>query len=119
MSGRTKSNPARAIVGTQLGPPLSNQEGKMKEYGIKVDHKFTPEFSAYGSLAHYDMSLTHVRTFGVLPEGVPAGSIGIIESAADMAQGWELEYGLLQRLDPLDPGKSSLGFHLRARLFKF
>jgi iron complex outermembrane receptor protein len=78
----------------QLGAPLSNQEGKMKEYGIKVDHKFNQAFSAYGSLAHYDMSLTHVRTFGVLPEGVPPGSIGIVESAADMAQGWEFEYGL-------------------------
>lgn len=78
----------------QLGAPLSNQEGKMEEYGVKVDYKFNQAFSVYGSLAHYDMSLTHVRTFGVLPEGVPAGSIGIVESAADMAQGWEFEYGL-------------------------
>ncbi|MDB6167589.1 MAG: TonB-dependent siderophore receptor [Verrucomicrobia bacterium] len=77
-----------------LGAPLSTQEGKMKEYGVKVDHKFSDAVSAYGSWAHYDMSLTHVRTFGVLPEGIPPGSVGIVESQADLAQGWELEYGL-------------------------
>ena len=43
-------------------------------------------------------------------------SLGIVQRVANS---WELEYGLLQRLDPLDPSKSSLGFHLRARLFKF
>jgi len=78
----------------QLGAPLSNQEGQMEEYGVKVDHKFTDQLSAYGSVAYYDMSLTHVRTFGVLPEGNPPGSIGIVESAADMADGWEYEFGL-------------------------
>lgn len=78
----------------QLGAPLSNQEGKMKEYGIKFDQRLNNKIAYYGSWAHYDMSLTHVRTFGVLPEGIPPGSIGIVESAADMAQGWELEYGL-------------------------
>ena len=77
-----------------LGAPLSTQEGKMKEYGVKVDHKFENGLSVYGSYAHYDMSLTHVRTFGVLPEGIPPGSIGIVESQADLAQGWELEYGM-------------------------
>lgn len=77
-----------------LGAPLSTQEGKMKEFGVKVDHKFSPTISAYGSWAHYDMSLTNVRTFGVLPEGNPPGSIGVVESAGDLAKGWELEYGL-------------------------
>ncbi|HNC23487.1 MAG TPA: TonB-dependent receptor [Opitutaceae bacterium] len=77
-----------------LGAPLSTQEGKMKEYGLKVDHHFSPEIAAYGTWAHYDMQLTHVRTFGVLPEGIPAGSIGIVESQADLAQGWELEFGM-------------------------
>jgi outer membrane receptor protein involved in Fe transport len=78
----------------QLGPPLSIQEGKMEEYGIKLDYKVSDTFTVYGSYAHYDMSLTHVRTFGVLAEGIPPGSIGVVESAADLAQGWELEYGL-------------------------
>jgi iron complex outermembrane receptor protein len=78
----------------QLGAPLSAQEGKMKEYGIKFDHSFNDTLSAYGSVTYYDMSLTHVRTFGVLPEGIPPGTVGIVESAADMSQGWEFEYGL-------------------------
>ncbi len=32
---------------------------------------------------------------------------------------WELEYGVNKRMDPLNQGISSLGFHLRVRLFKF
>lgn len=32
---------------------------------------------------------------------------------------WEIEYGLNKRMDPLNRGISSLGFHLRVRLFKF
>lgn len=32
---------------------------------------------------------------------------------------WELEYGVNKRLDPINRGISSLGFHLRVRLFKF
>jgi hypothetical protein len=32
---------------------------------------------------------------------------------------WEVEYGLNKRMDPLNRGISSLGFHLRLRLFKF
>lgn len=43
-------------------------------------------------------------------------SIGIVQRVANS---WELEYGVMQRLDPLNNGKSSLGFQLRARLFKF
>jgi LPS-assembly protein len=43
-------------------------------------------------------------------------SVGIVQRVANS---WELEYGVLQRLDPLNNGKSSLGFQLRARLFKF
>lgn len=78
----------------QLGPPLSDQEGMLEEYGLKVDHSFNESLSVYGAIAHYDMSLTHVRTFGVLPEGIPPGSVGIVESAADLADGWEYEFGL-------------------------
>jgi len=43
-------------------------------------------------------------------------SVGIVQRVANS---WELEYGVMQRLDPLNNGKSSLGFQLRARLFKF
>ena len=74
--------------------PLHTQQGTMKEYGLKVDHKISDKVSVYGSWAHYDMSLTNVR----IPQGVIPGSnppeIGIVESPGDMAQGWELEYGL-------------------------
>jgi len=76
-----------------LGSPLSIQQGMMKEYGMKLEHSFSERISAYGSIAHYDMALTNVRTFGVLKEGIPPGSTGIVESAKDMAQGWEFEYG--------------------------
>lgn len=77
----------------QLGPPLSDQEGKLSEFGVKLDQS-VGALNFYGTWAHYDMELTHVRTFGVLPEGRPPGSIGITESAADKAKGWELELGL-------------------------
>lgn len=83
----------------QLGAPLSDQEGKLKEYGIKLDHHVGEKVNIYGSWAHYDMELTHVRTFGILPEGNPPGSIGIVESAKDMAQGWELEAGMTYGTD--------------------
>ncbi len=32
---------------------------------------------------------------------------------------WEVEYGVNKRMDPLNRGISSLGFHLRVRLFNF
>jgi hypothetical protein len=32
---------------------------------------------------------------------------------------WELEYGINKRMDPLNQNISSLGFHLRLRLFRF
>jgi hypothetical protein len=32
---------------------------------------------------------------------------------------WEIEYGVNKRMDPINQGISSLGFHLRVRLFKF
>jgi len=41
---------------------------------------------------------------------------GLIQRVGDS---WEVEYGLNKRMDPLNRGISSLGFHLRVRLFKF
>jgi hypothetical protein len=41
---------------------------------------------------------------------------GLIQRFGDS---WEVEYGLNKRMDPLNRGISSLGFHLRVRLFKF
>ena len=77
-----------------LGGPRPDQQGKMKEYGIKVDHKFSDNLSCYGSLTYYDMALTNVATFGVLPEATIPGTLGNVLSAGDMSTGWELEYGL-------------------------
>jgi hypothetical protein len=41
---------------------------------------------------------------------------GLVQRVGDS---WELEYGVNKRMDPINQGISSLGFHLRVRLFKF
>ena len=84
----------RFAANDQLGAPLDTQEGTLQEFGIKVDRDFTETISGYGSLVFYDMSLTNVRTFGPLPEATIPGDNGIIQSPGDLADGWELEYGL-------------------------
>lgn len=43
-------------------------------------------------------------------------SAGLIQRVGNS---WEVEYGLNKRLDPLNRGIGSLGFHLRFRLFRF
>jgi len=73
-----------------LGAALSDQQGKLKEYGIKFNHEVSNDLSLYGSLVHFDMSLTNVRTFGDLGNGVQ----GIIQSAQDTGEGWEVDYGM-------------------------
>ncbi|MDB6092840.1 MAG: TonB-dependent siderophore receptor [Verrucomicrobia bacterium] len=75
--------------GDALGAPAGNQEGKLKEFGLKVNQKFNDTFTVYGSLAHFDMSLTNIKTVGILPNGVA----GQIISAQDTSKGWELDYG--------------------------
>lgn len=84
----------RFAANDQLGAQLDTQKGTLEEFGIKVDHDFTETISGYGSLVFYDMSLTNVRTFGPLPEATIPGDQGIIQSPGDLADGWELEYGL-------------------------
>ena len=61
-------------------------------------------------------SLVATLNYDALASQTTYQSIGIVQRVANS---WELEYGVLQRLDPLNNGKSSLGFQLRARLFKF
>ncbi|MEJ1972437.1 MAG: TonB-dependent receptor [Lacunisphaera sp.] len=70
--------------------PLKTSEGWAKEYGIKLNHKLTESLGIYATLTHYDMKKTNVSTFGSLPDG----TVGTIQSAADMSQGWEFEYGV-------------------------
>ncbi len=77
-----------------LGADLQSQEGTLEEWGIKWDYQPSKKVSVFGTVAYYDMALTNVRTFGVLPEGIPPGSIGIVQSARDSAKGWEFEGGL-------------------------
>ena len=89
----------RFAANDQLGAPLETQEGTLQEYGIKVDRQFTEAISGYGSLVFYDMSLTNVRTFGPLREATIPGDNGIIQSPGDMADGWEVEYGLRVKND--------------------
>lgn len=84
----------RFAANDQLGAPLEIQEGTLEEFGVKVDRQFTENISGYGSLVFYDMSLTNVRTFGPLPEATIPGDQGIIQSPGDLADGWELEYGV-------------------------
>jgi LPS-assembly protein len=61
-------------------------------------------------------SLVAVLNYDALAGQTTYESVGVIQR---IANSWELEYGVMQRLDPLNNGKSSLGFQLRARLFKF
>jgi len=61
-------------------------------------------------------SLVATLNYDALAGQTTYQSIGIIQRVANS---WELEYGVMQRLDPINNGKSSLGFQLRARLFKF
>ncbi|MDB6094516.1 MAG: TonB-dependent siderophore receptor [Verrucomicrobia bacterium] len=75
--------------------PLHTQQGKMKEYGLKVGHQFSDSLSAYGTVAHYDMSLTNVRIGSAIIPGTNPPEIGNVENTlGDLAQGWEFEYGL-------------------------
>jgi outer membrane receptor protein involved in Fe transport len=73
----------------QLGPPLQNQRGINKEFGLKADHSVSKDLRFYGSVAHFKMSLTNVRTFGDLGNGVE----GLIQSAQDSSDGWEADAG--------------------------
>ena len=79
----------RFAANDQLGNLFKDQEGILEEYGVKFDHSFTPKLTMYGSVARFDMSLTNVRTFGDLGNGVE----GIIQSASDNTEGWEFDYG--------------------------
>lgn len=82
----------RFSPGDGLGAPLDNQRGKLSEYGAKYDIKLHDKVTVYGSIAYFDMALTNVRTFGVLPES-PTGATGIIQSEQDSAEGWEADFG--------------------------
>lgn len=79
----------RVIQGDQLGEAFKASEGKLKEAGIKFEHKYSDRISLYGSAAYFNMEQTNIRTFGVLP----SGNQGLIQSAMDSAKGWETDIG--------------------------
>lgn len=82
------------VQGDQLGAPAGNQEGKLKEFGLKFNQKLSDGLTMYGTLAHFSMSLTNIKTIGILPNG----NTGQIISAQDSSKGWEFDYGLSAQL---------------------
>lgn len=78
----------------QLGDLFSNQAGINKEFGLKADYRISDNVKIYGSVAQFTMSLTNVRTFGDLGNGVE----GIIQSAKDNSTGWESDIGVSAKL---------------------
>ena len=102
-SKKNQNRPTKHVTGQELLEGIRDyaleQFGPMtiavlEEWGIKWDYQPSKKVSVFGNVAYYDMALTNVRTFGVLPEGIPPGSIGIVQSARDSAKGWEFEGGL-------------------------
>ncbi|MBL9191291.1 MAG: TonB-dependent receptor [Opitutaceae bacterium] len=85
----------RVVNNDQLGAPAGNQEGKLEEFGLKFDHRFSEAFAVFGSLAHFKMSLTNIKTQGLLP----SGNIGQIISLEDRSKGWEFEFGASLKTD--------------------
>lgn len=77
------------VAGDQKGAPAGNQEGTLREFGIKANHKLSENVTMYGTVAHFEMSLTNIKTVGFLPSGNP----GQIISAMDKSNGWEVDYG--------------------------
>jgi outer membrane receptor for ferric coprogen and ferric-rhodotorulic acid len=73
----------------QKGPAAGDQEGKLKEFGLKFDHKLTENVSVFGTIAHFDMALTNVKTSGILR----SGKQGNIYSAQDTSKGVEIDIG--------------------------
>ncbi len=78
------------VSGDALGAPAANQEGQLVEYGVKFNHQVSENVNVYGTLAHFDMALTNIKTVGTLPNG----NVGQIISARDTTEGWEFDFGL-------------------------
>ncbi len=69
------------------GRPLRNQEGKLKEYGVKYDLTYG-NLALTGSLAHFDMANTNVQVYFTDPV---LGLIIVQDPTGDTAKGWEAE----------------------------
>jgi len=88
-----RGNIDKFIQADRLGAPFEDSLGKLEEIGVKYEHDFSDTISFYGSAAAFKMEQTNVVTFGVLPDGVN-GSVGVIQSAKDSAEGWETDLGI-------------------------
>jgi outer membrane receptor protein involved in Fe transport len=94
-STASATNADKFALNDGLGAPFKDSEGTLKEYGVKIDRTLSETVSVYGSLVHFDMARTNVRTTGILPD---TGVIGIIQSAKDTTEGWELDLGFAAKL---------------------
>lgn len=79
----------RVIQDDKLGEPFRDSEGKLKEFGLKFEHRYSDRLSFYGTAAYFKMEQTNIRTFGPLP----SGNQGLIQSSKDSAAGWETDLG--------------------------
>ena len=76
---------------TDIGENFKDQEGLVKEAGIKFDRQVTENLSASGSLVFFDQYLTNVRTLISGPiTGVPYATA----SAKDQVKGLEVDFRL-------------------------
>lgn len=81
--------------GDRLGELFRQSEGKLTEYGVKFQHNFKADFTVYGTVTHFEMAQTNIRTIGVLPNG----ALGNIQ-AADRSSGWETDIGVQAKAGP-------------------
>jgi outer membrane receptor protein involved in Fe transport len=77
------------------GPVAGDQQGKLKEYGLKFDHRLSEKVAVFGTIAHFDLALTNVKTSGILR----SGKQGNIYSAQDTSKGVEIDAGAQFKLD--------------------
>jgi outer membrane receptor protein involved in Fe transport len=78
------------VAGDGQGPPLQNQKGTNKEFGLKVDRALSEKVAIFGSIAHFDMGLTNIRIVsGTLANGNP----GTTQDQKNTSSGWDAAFG--------------------------
>jgi outer membrane receptor protein involved in Fe transport len=83
--------PRSGFTTEEIPQPYLNQEGSNKEVGIKLDHRLSNKVTVFGSVTHFDMALSNVRTLTGLFNS--RGQQIEIQSAQDSAKGWEFDAG--------------------------
>lgn len=83
--------PQSGFTTEEIPQPFRDQEGSNKEVGIKLDHRLSKKVTVFGSVTHFDMAISNVRTltglFNSRNEGI------VIQSAQDSSKGWEFDAG--------------------------